>query len=568
MAAPAAQGQTPAHKRDLSGGEAFCGLNHDQESLQAAVRAIAARKAVRAQTAFKAEAPPDIGDRRQFRVYIYASNRWSAKEFELRDKTGLYHAWVEVANLSAINDSKLASIRQAMLVQTPSGSVNPSQGVMVNIHDVFGQPPNFDGDGIVDFLFYDIDNQNVGGFVSSADLAIGTGGNERDVLHLDVFQSVSFMPRLIAHEYTHLVHFNYQFDVETFVSEGLAEYAMVVNGYTQDNFQYLGFPSEQARPLFSWRGVDSPNGGRDYDRGRLFFSYLGDQVGPRTTGSMVRMKKKGAAGLDSVLVEKGLSLGRVIANFHTANWVMDTDVDPAFGYTRPFSVQPTVLAGQNWDASAMSFTPEVSDSERPTVQAGAVNYIRWSQLANLDISFDAVVSNSLPDSIRAQVREDMRARLRGRIVATRDDDRKVWTDLRAAATTFRLKGNYKEVRLIVSSGDPIKTATYAVDAGWRSYGTATATEPEVVPPGTPEMGLFPNPVVSTGHLTWSQDRATDTVIQVVDALGRRVSVPVRGFFPAGAHVVPLDVSHLPSGAYLVILETGGIRASHSLVVVR
>jgi hypothetical protein len=560
--------QTMLQKGPDSVGPHFCGTQSLQPEFRQALSDFqSARASGTMTTASKSASPPDVGDRQDFRTFSYKSNSWVSQTFELRDKTSLYYAWVEVSNLSQITAAELLSIRSSMLDQTPAGSINPAKGVMANNNDVFGFPPDVDGDGIVDFLFYDIDNQNVGGFVSSADLNAELGGNGKDVLHLDIFQSLSFMPRLIAHEYTHLIHFNYDFDVETFVSEGLAEFAMVVNGYIRDNFEYLGFPSEQNKPLFSWRGVDSPFGGRDYDRGRLFFSYMSERVGPLRTGEVVRMENKGAVGMDSLLVRDGLSLGGVITDFHTANWVSDTSVDPVFGYLRPFSLPLAVLpATQYATSSGERFTPEVREADRPSVEAGAVNYIRWSQLANLSLNFDGfvpfVVQQTFPEIL-----EDVRSRLRGRIVATRDDGRVIWMDITASRRAFTLKGNYTEVKLLVTGSNPLKSVKYTADASWSVFGTATATEATEVPGSFSISSVFPNPVSSRGTVVLELSRPSDLKVSLVDPLGRQVFAATTSLMPAGRQELPLDISALVAGPYLLVVETSSQRRTAPLVVI-
>ncbi len=546
----------------------YCGTHMDEpEFREAYSRFLDARKSGRPSPARKTASPPDVGDRQTFLVYIYANNNWVQKQFELRDKTNLYHAWVEVANLAQMTQQELDTIRGSMMSQTPSGSVNPSRGVLPNNHDVFGSAPDVDRDGIVDFLFYDIDNQNVGGFVHPGDLEADSGGNGRDILHLDIFQSVSFMPRLIAHEYTHLIHFNYEFDVETFISEGLAEFGMVVNGYTQDNFSYLGFPTEHKRSLFSWRGVDDDNGGRDYDRGRLFFSYLSERVGPHNTGAMLRNDRKGASGIDSLLVKEGLRLGEVILDFHTANWVFDTGVAAKYGYDRSFSAPLAPIPDRSIDTIQESFTPESSPEDSPNLEGGAVNYIYFSELADLTLNFDAYA----PPAVVARVPgilDDIRTRLRGRLVARRDDGVVTTLDVPPAPGNFRLEGNFSEVTLVVTSIDPIKTARYALAGGWRAFGTSTGLDETPVPTGFRLDSVYPNPLAESATVRLETSQAGIGTVYLIDTLGRRVGMVHNGYLAAGVHELTFQAGSLPVGAYVLVAETVSGRSSRMITVAR
>ncbi|MBO6574904.1 MAG: T9SS type A sorting domain-containing protein [Rhodothermales bacterium] len=546
----------------------LCGNLLGAERFAPAIEALKAERRAGIAPARKGMSPPDIGDRQSFRVYLWSSNSWANREFELRDKTDLYYAWVEVANLGQMQDSELAAIREAMVVRTPTGSISTTQGVMANAHDVFGTPPDVDGDGIVDFLFYDIDNANVGGFVHPSDLTADQPGNGRDVLHLDVLQSVSFMPRLIAHEYVHLIHFNYEFDPETFISEGVAEYGMVVNGYTSDTFGYLALPTEHKRGLFSWRDINEDGVGRDYDRGRLFFSYIADQLDPSLPGEVVRNERKGAAGVDSVVTRAGRPLAAVIADFHTANLVDDPAVDERFGYTRSFSAPLVVTPDFRIETTTAETTPEASPEDRISVEGGAVHYIHFDELANLTLDFDAYAPPVVV-AIQPGILDDIRTRLRGRVVATREDGSLEWHDVPPSRQSFRLTGNFIDVTLIVTSVSPIKEARYALDASWGAFGSAStsAESGQELPGGFSVRSVYPNPATGSASVTLETGQATPVRVYLVDALGREVREVHRSLLAAGEHVFRIDTNGLPSGAYLLVAE-GTTRHAKPITVLR
>ena len=510
----------------------------------------------------------DIGDRRSFRVWNWTTSSWASREFELRDTTRLYDAWVEVQNLAQVTAAELQAVRHHLTISTPSASIDPSRGIIANNMDVFGDSPDVDGDGVIDLLFYDIDNNNVGGFVHPGDLTESQGGNGRDVLHLDVYQSASYLPRLIAHEFVHLIHFNYQLDVETFISEGLAEYGMVVNGYTQDAFGYLAYPTEHKRGLFSWRGIDGENVGRDYDRGRLFFSYVAERLGPYGNGEILRSERKGAPGVDSVMVQPGVRLSEVIADFHTANWVFDTSVGERFGYTRPFSTPPAPIPDFTVDTVGSSFTPEANPEDRPTLQGGAVHYVRFDRMADLSLTFDAYASPAVQAATPGIV-ADIRSRLQARLVARRDDGTVVVVRLDPRAANTRLTGNFEEVIVVVTGTDPAKQSQYALDGSWRPFGTSTEAEEErPLPEGFSLESLYPRPISGRGIVEWSQETASSVAVYLVDTTGRRISLHGTGFWPAGRNRLALNVSGLAAGSYLLVLENGDQRITRSLIVAR
>ncbi|MEO0559617.1 MAG: T9SS type A sorting domain-containing protein [Bacteroidota bacterium] len=66
---------------------------------------------------------------------------------------------------------------------------------------------------------------------------------------------------------------------------------------------------------------------------------------------------------------------------------------------------------------------------------------------------------------------------------------------------------------------------------------------------------YPNPAQHQTTLEFSLDTDGPVVIEVFDALGRRVAMPLNAKLQAGPHQVRLDVSSLASGAYIYRLLT-------------
>src|SRR5690606_37392493 len=102
-----------------------------------------------------------------------------------------------------------------------------------------------------------------GGFVWYADVvAAGTANsNGRDILYVDTYPSLrngqtEGIEATAAHEYQHLIHVAYDPGEQTFVNEGLSEWAEVANGYFTREITYLGEASEHNTALFTWRRDD------------------------------------------------------------------------------------------------------------------------------------------------------------------------------------------------------------------------------------------------------------------------------------------------------------------------
>ena len=83
------------------------------------------------------------------------------------------------------------------------------------------------------------------------------------------------------------------------------------------------------------------------------------------------------------------------------------------------------------------------------------------------------------------------------------------------------------------------------------------------------MALFegvPNPGSATVAIVYRMPTRDDVVLEIFDAMGRRVLLPESGMREAGEHRTVIDVSRLPSGAYMCRLVSGGHMLSRPLLV--
>ncbi len=97
--------------------------------------------------------------------------------------------------------------------------------------------------------------------------------------------------------------------------------------------------------------------------------------------------------------------------------------------------------------------------------------------------------------------------------------------------------------------------------------SGTAVEAEAVPSHFAVTGAYPNPVASQAIVGVSLPQPADLRVVLMDVLGREVSVKRFSALGAGAHDLPVSVSGLAPGAYVVVVSSGtGRVASHSLLV--
>ena len=343
------------------------------------------------------QAPPTIGERRNFKVYNFTTQSLENRLFELRAIESRFYLWVEVASLDSgyVDNTKLETLRLALAERTPVGSYNPSQGIIANNEEVFGNPPNVDGDGKTDVLLVDIrDGWNpesgggfIAGFVYSGDLS--SLGNNRDVLYLDTHPSltrgfpITQLLSTAAHEYQHLIHFNYDLNELTFVNEGLSEWAEVLNGYDRRPMRYLSAVSRYNVSLFRWSNNQDLAVLDDYERAGLFTTYLEERLGPLRTGAITRDRLAGVAGYQNVLNAAGLSLTQVLTDFHIANFLNDRGLNPAYGYSRTtfqdLGAAPSVVYNGRLGTQTRDTTI--------TIESGAAQYLVWRYVRDLTINF-------------------------------------------------------------------------------------------------------------------------------------------------------------------------------------
>ncbi|HYE96776.1 MAG TPA: T9SS type A sorting domain-containing protein [Rubricoccaceae bacterium] len=95
-----------------------------------------------------------------------------------------------------------------------------------------------------------------------------------------------------------------------------------------------------------------------------------------------------------------------------------------------------------------------------------------------------------------------------------------------------------------------------------------ATASEDTPPVPRLTVTGSNPVHATAALRVVLPAPGPARLAVYDVLGREVAVLAQGMYAAGTHELLFDTSTLPSGAYFVRAEAGGVAVTRPLTVVR
>ncbi|HEY9189204.1 MAG TPA: T9SS type A sorting domain-containing protein [Ignavibacteria bacterium] len=302
-----------------------------------------------------------IGDKKDFFVLNITNSRFESIKATLKAKGKLVNIWVDTTEMTNehITMTEINAILNDLENSTPLASRNPNKGIVAIDNEYFGNPPNYDGDGMVDFLLCDIKDgfdgsgDYVAGFFYSNDQTTNIGSNRCDLLYIDTYPSIyyngsrrlSTVLQTTAHEYQHLIHYNYDKSEIYFVNEALSQNAEIICGYDVFNsVKESDFFSNTNISLFDWQGRIA-----DYSRATLWLLYFTEQLGDNLLKKLVQNPLKGLDGINSALsqVSSPLSFQELIANWSVANYYKDKYSNPMFGYDYPVNGRPNAKLYSN-----------------------------------------------------------------------------------------------------------------------------------------------------------------------------------------------------------------------------
>lgn len=234
------------------------------------------------------------------------------------------------------------------------------EGIYPTNRKFFGSEPKpgIDFDERVTLLFLNIQDGwepgrgYVAGYFSPMDgvsSSLWDFSNEREMVYLDVNPGDPKRPDylgILAHEFQHMQHANYDRREELWLNEAMAQIAFYVNDFGHAP-QILAFIKNTDTQIDEFN-----NGLDDYGSVYLFIYYLlTKHIGSLETAApilreIVASKKRGLESVESILHEHGVNvnLEEVISDWLIANFVNDASLaNGQYGYdnTLPMKVQPT-----------------------------------------------------------------------------------------------------------------------------------------------------------------------------------------------------------------------------------
>jgi len=308
-----------------------------------------------------------IGEQRDFNAVDFNKNQQYIVSATLRSKGEHCYIFVENGEWnSRVTPLDVEKLRRVFEDSTP-GDV--SRGIYQIETQLIGVPPDIDNDTHIYILLLDIpDSYNsstdtfIAGYFNPVNQQRGilrdpmTGArvksNEIEIIYLDTNPLKLWLSKshsVLAHEFQHLLHWEYDSDEDIWVNEGCSEYAMFLCGYSP-NEHIEAYEKNPDVPLTYW-----PSGMKSelsyYGSVYLWMLYLHEHYGGEDTiGAIVRNKANGISGINSVLqhsVGEPALFDSVFADWKVANYLDEADFeDGRYGYNE-IDISISLISGHH-----------------------------------------------------------------------------------------------------------------------------------------------------------------------------------------------------------------------------
>lgn len=347
-----------------------------------------------------------VGDIKTFKVWNSKMSVFDDVEFKLMRKGSVSQLWFATGEIT--NGHLTEDVADTMIYyledHTNEYSFNSQLGVIALDNAVFGDAPDIDNDGLADAFVcdikdsYDPDAGNYGyvaGFFHPNDQHVNSNSNYRDIIYMDsypgIYDGTATNPlrplSTLAHEYQHLIHFNYygrlNIDQWTFINESQSNFASLLTGFFPHG-SYYQYMQNTNVSLFKWGQVIVLP---DYGRAAVWSCYLWDRWGFQNAGKLTSSGLVGTTGIEAALAQSGSdwTFPDLLTNWGVANYINDTLAtgNRDYGYKNPvinfWKADPTVIVAD----------PNVA-GETISVLKSAVAYLAYKGVSNLNVtvSFD------------------------------------------------------------------------------------------------------------------------------------------------------------------------------------
>jgi hypothetical protein len=432
--------------------------------------------------------------------------------------------------------------------------IHPDQGIWDINTTYFGDPPDpLDADPRVYILYYDFDVAADGffwAFDQQCDDVAAFNSNECDVVYMncsDYDPAGPYLLAVLAHEFEHLIHYNYDPNEAAWLDEGLAELAMWLYGNPD---VVSSFPAAPDRDLTTFDGAWA-----DYIKSYLWSLYVYERYGGQPTiRALVAEPSNSIQAHDAVLADLGYAerFVDVFGDWVVANYVDDTTIgDGRFGYLGE-TLPPFAPFG--------TFSTYPVGPQAASVQHWAADYARYLEATDLLATFDGSDTNGF--RVRAILLDD--------VSPTEIVDMSLDAAQSGSLSLPQIGSTHDEAVLVYAGAQSTGTTSYMYGAQADVVGTpGSPVPPSAFLSARPRDGAielsFALPGVAVGERI---------ELAVFDAAGRRVrawSLLASG--SPGERSVSWDVRTLAghavaSGTYFVRLSAADARLVARATVVR
>jgi hypothetical protein len=295
-------------------------------------------------------------------------------------------------NTGRVTQAQVDSVAAAFDLRTPA---SPIKGIYETDVETFGNPPDVDNDPKIIILILNINdgftgtgNYVAGYFYSLNEFPEGTffghHSNDAEIYYVDAnptnlatSSGLGIAMETTAHEFQHMIHWNYDRNEITFMNEGCSMVAEVVCGFPV-SFQ-SSYTSNTDVYLLQW---NSGNEIPDYARAQRWVLYLWNQFPNGYLRLLVQNTGTGIAGINNALAQYSPTTSRrfddIFKDWLVANELNDASVDPRYAYT--YSGALAKPAGTKY------LNPNTGTVSGSVIHLGA-DYIAFSNGSNLSITF-------------------------------------------------------------------------------------------------------------------------------------------------------------------------------------
>jgi hypothetical protein len=297
-----------------------------------------------------------------------------------------------------VTQPQVDSVAAAFDLRTPA---SPTRGIYETDVETFGNPPDVDNDPKIIILILNIKD----GFTGTGDYVAGyfyslnefpegtfsgRHSNDAEIYYVDAnptnlgtSSGLGIAMETTAHEFQHMIHWNYDRNEISFINEGCSMVAEVVCGFPV-SFQ-SDYTSNTDVYLLQWNNTLA-----DYARAQRWILYLSNQFPNGYLKLLVQNIGTGIAGINNALALYSPATARrfddIFGDWLVANRLNDPSVDPKYGYT--YSGMLSEPAGTKY------FDPNTGVQSGHVVNLAA-DYITFAAGSNLSITF----STSSPDIV-------------------------------------------------------------------------------------------------------------------------------------------------------------------------